>query len=130
MGALATKLKTFIKSALTQIVVKIILTILVLVVTLSLMFIGQYENNYYWGLYDSDDFRYEFQRRVHNVIEKEFVLHSKENIEKMAAEDPTYDYNKFISRWYQIQANLSEAPSFNIISKTMIQENSTATQVI
>ncbi len=121
---MATKLKIFIKSSLTQTVVKIILTILVLVVGLSLMFRGEYESDYYWGLYDSDDFRYEFQRRVHNVIEKEFVLHSKENIEKMATEDPTYDYNKFISRWYQIQANLSDAPSF----KYYIQNNDTGEQ--
>ncbi|MBF4694611.1 sensor histidine kinase [Fusibacter ferrireducens] len=109
---MATKLKTFVKSALTQTVVKIILAILVLVVILSLIFISDYENTYYSGLYESDEFRHEFQRRVHNVIEKELVLLSKENIERSAAEDPSYDYNENISRWYQIQSNLSESPSF------------------
>lgn len=110
---MATKLKTLVKSKLTQTVVQIILTILVLVVNLSLMFLGHYENSYYSGsIYGTDDFRYEFTRRVHNVVEKELVLRSPEHIEAMTQDDKTQDYNALIARWYQIQSNLSDAPSF------------------
>ncbi|GAU75513.1 sensor histidine kinase KdpD [Fusibacter sp. 3D3] len=121
---MATKLKTLVRSSLTQTVVKIILTILVLVVSLSFLFIGHYEDLYYSGLYESEDFSYEFQRRVHNVIEKELVLKSTEAIEKMAAENQSYDYNDLISRWYQIQSNLLDASSF----RYYIENNSTGEQ--
>ncbi len=108
-----TKSKTSARSSIFQTLGQVILSGLVLVTLLTILFIDKYEGLYYAGsVYNTYDFRYEFGRRVHNIVEKELILKSPEHIEEMAQNDSSLDYQELLFRWYQIEANLDKSQTF------------------